>query len=599
MEKQPQRNLLDQPSSRGARVGILLVILAIWLGFALKTAATTSAGVDEIPHLGAGLSYIAFQDFRMNPEHPLLMKYLYALPVYLFEQLPVHLEGLGGLDSERSTFYWGDQGSYGYSVLFGAPPSDVRNALLLGRLAGIATGLLCSLFVYLWLREFKAPYLIRCLGIALLLFYPEFLGYAAMMIFDIPQLLFFAAISYFAWIYTCRPNLKRGILLVLAGGIGTQIKITVSIYLGFYFLLIMLVFAILKNRRKVLHATSILVSTVILYLLLSWVLTGFQFHYTSEIPSSGINKYIPQEAHATSESFVQRLAHSLWTWKVLPESSLAVYNHLTGFEGRSYFFMGELRPRVPISYYFVSLLAKTPVTLLIVIILGPFAFFMRNRKGMRGMRSGFQGLRVLYLCSGSLAILAMLIYSGIGLGHRYLLFIYFPLVILAALVLWGIAQKIERERSVLSGVAILYIIEFALASSNPATYFNPFFATPYKASAYFQGSSTDWGQSIPQSAELLDEFEAKEVNLLLYGLNYPGAFGIPQYRWIDPEDGHPFFKPFANTPDPDLFSLISVNRLERARELYPKLYDREPDLLLHSHVLFFPLYLVEHSSENN
>ena len=35
--------------------------------------------VDEIPHVGAGYSYVTKNDFRLNPEHPPLVKDLAGL----------------------------------------------------------------------------------------------------------------------------------------------------------------------------------------------------------------------------------------------------------------------------------------------------------------------------------------------------------------------------------------------------------------------------------------------------------------------------------------------------------------------------------------
>jgi hypothetical protein len=44
-------------------------------------ALRESAAVDEVAHVGAGLSYLQRLDLRLNPEHPPLAKALAAIPL--------------------------------------------------------------------------------------------------------------------------------------------------------------------------------------------------------------------------------------------------------------------------------------------------------------------------------------------------------------------------------------------------------------------------------------------------------------------------------------------------------------------------------------
>jgi dolichyl-phosphate-mannose-protein mannosyltransferase len=58
--------------------GLLVVLMAILAGGA---ALRESVTVDEVSHIGAGVSYLQKLDLRMNPEHPPLPKILAALPL--------------------------------------------------------------------------------------------------------------------------------------------------------------------------------------------------------------------------------------------------------------------------------------------------------------------------------------------------------------------------------------------------------------------------------------------------------------------------------------------------------------------------------------
>ena len=59
---------------------LLLALMAILAGGA---ALRESATIDEVAHLGAGVSYLQKLDLRLNGEHPPLAKVLAALPLVL------------------------------------------------------------------------------------------------------------------------------------------------------------------------------------------------------------------------------------------------------------------------------------------------------------------------------------------------------------------------------------------------------------------------------------------------------------------------------------------------------------------------------------
>src|SRR5687768_6581977 len=60
-------------------------IAAIVVGVGALIAPGSSLGdspiVDEVPHIGAGYSYVRKLDMRLNPEHPPLVKDLAGLPL--------------------------------------------------------------------------------------------------------------------------------------------------------------------------------------------------------------------------------------------------------------------------------------------------------------------------------------------------------------------------------------------------------------------------------------------------------------------------------------------------------------------------------------
>ncbi len=64
----------------------LAVICAASFGLMLWASRTDSAIMDEQAHIPAGYGYVRMLDYRLNPEHPPLVKALAMLPVMLFVQ---------------------------------------------------------------------------------------------------------------------------------------------------------------------------------------------------------------------------------------------------------------------------------------------------------------------------------------------------------------------------------------------------------------------------------------------------------------------------------------------------------------------------------
>src|SRR4051812_11720106 len=71
--------------------GEILFLAALVIVFATQVfffARSTSATFDENSHLPAGYTYLRWHDYRLNPEHPPLVKKLAAIPLLWTEVWP-------------------------------------------------------------------------------------------------------------------------------------------------------------------------------------------------------------------------------------------------------------------------------------------------------------------------------------------------------------------------------------------------------------------------------------------------------------------------------------------------------------------------------
>ena len=79
-------------SRRVWEAGVVLLFGAIFAASVISFARNSSATYDEVAHLPAGYTYLRWHDYRMNPEHPPLVKKLAALPLLWRQGWPASVD---------------------------------------------------------------------------------------------------------------------------------------------------------------------------------------------------------------------------------------------------------------------------------------------------------------------------------------------------------------------------------------------------------------------------------------------------------------------------------------------------------------------------
>ena len=79
--KQVRSRSSDSEISRTSATLVVALLLALMAALAGGAAQRESVTIDEVAHIGAGVSYLQKLDLRMNAEHPPLPKVLAALPL--------------------------------------------------------------------------------------------------------------------------------------------------------------------------------------------------------------------------------------------------------------------------------------------------------------------------------------------------------------------------------------------------------------------------------------------------------------------------------------------------------------------------------------
>jgi tetratricopeptide (TPR) repeat protein len=165
-----------------------IALLAVFAALAIGAMAQMSITGDEVTHLPAGYSYVTTGDFRMNMQHPPLIKVLAALPLLTLDLTPV-----------REVRGW----QRGREWLFGRTflthnRVPLQRIVFLARLPMVAVGVLLGALIFLWARDLwgAAP---ANLVLLLYVLSPNFLAHAPIVHTDVGVTCFTVMSVYGAW----------------------------------------------------------------------------------------------------------------------------------------------------------------------------------------------------------------------------------------------------------------------------------------------------------------------------------------------------------------------------------------------------------------
>ena len=203
------RDFLESPALT------LLALLLFALGAMGMLADKDSLTMDELAHIPAGYGYVHELDFRLNPEHPPLLKALSALPLALSgKEFPTN--------SPAWTSEINGQWDMGREFIYGS--GNNANALIfLARQGPILITLLLILSLGLWGISLLGPRW-GLLPAILLAFSPTILAHGHYVTTDISAALGFA-LSIITFLRAIeRPSVLRILLSGLAFGIAQSSK---------------------------------------------------------------------------------------------------------------------------------------------------------------------------------------------------------------------------------------------------------------------------------------------------------------------------------------------------------------------------------------
>jgi len=523
----------------------IVALLTTMFGLMFFSAKGDSPIVDEIAHIPSGYSYLTTGDYRLNPEHPPLIKDLAALPL-LFTNVKFPHD-LWAANNPVINNQW----EMGWSFLYkmGNNPDMIK---LVAEVPMMLISLLFGLLVYLWAKELfgkKAG----LFALILYVFNANIIAHSRFVTTDLGISAAFFLSTYLVYKYLKKPNLKTLLWAGLGFGVVLVTKFSAAVLAPTY--LIVWVMLMLRKgketgapllerindkdwRKRAWSGFVAFAGIVLIGVTAMWL---FYIPHTMNMSAEVQKGLIAESGVGPFTKPLQALSGNAVT-KPLAQWLLGftmVTGHVEG--GHDAFLLGQTSNQGWWYYYPVTFVLKTQIALLALIVLTFVFWKLQKRK---------EWFTEVYLWVLPACLLALGMQGKIDLGIRYMLPIYAYIILavspLADLITKENLMKVKDhfKQFVLAWIIVLLVVWYAAAAiliyPHYLCYYNEFVGGYKNGYKYLTDSNTDWGQDIKRLATYVHDNNIQRI----YVDVFPSAFeakyyiGDPMVEW-HVQDGRP------------------------------------------------------------
>ncbi len=551
--------------------GAFALSLILYPLLLLHYTRANSATFDEGMHIAAGHRYWECGDYAINPEHPPLLKLVAAMALRRWQ--------FDGYSSACGTAVTNNMQliGAGYRLMNGAGADQI---LAKARAAAMLFPILLLVTMFFAARAWFGPLAAGC-TVILTVFEPNLTAHGPLVTTDIAVAATTFAAVFSADRYLRRPCTWRLLLLGFTLGLALASKHTAVL------VPIILLVQFLAYYRLT-HADSPRFS--LLRLFLGWfaaclialfVLWGtYQFRY-SALPG-GVQAFeIPAtlENHGESPTMLGRAILGITRFHLLPESYVAGLLYVIQNSTRPSFIFGK-RHDTGVWYYFpVTILVKTPLTILVLVILAVVSP-AQWRKHKR---------EIVVLAIPIVLFLSSAMSSKINLGVRHILPVYPFLILLAASAIAYYAGRSRIAAALCVALLVFQAVSDARSYPNEMAYANEAWGGPQHLYKYLGDSSVDWGQALYRVKDYIARRGISDCWIAWFGARKPTVDGLPCRLLAAPS--------YVEAVDPELLPILPekfsgtvfVSNTLVDYDLYPYLYflQRPPDDVVAGSILVY------------
>jgi len=493
----------------------LILILAISFWLMLSVSLQESATMDELAHIPAGYSYLRYLDYRLNPEHPPLVKVLAAVPL-IFRNLNFPINQTTWTQNINGQWAVGNQFIY-------HSDNDADQIIFWARLGPIILTLLLMFLIYIWAKELLGE---RWALLPTLLFglSPAVLTHGHYVTTDIGAALGVVSATYFFIKFLHKPTRWHLIFAGLAFGTAQLMKFS-AVLLAPYFMILVLIWC-LRQRNWLKYIFSLIAIFLVGYLLVYLVYFVFTLNYpvtkqvadTESILTSFKYRWLADfDIKMAGNALSRPLAHYLLGVLMALQRSAS---------GNTAYFLGQVSSAGWWYYFPVVFLAKEPLPSLILIGLALIFGVWTILKPKTYNLKPFNDYLGTHFPEFSMLIFVVFYWvysmnSSLNIGVRHLLptmpFIY--ILTTAGLKNW---VNSRRFASILKFCLILFflfwfVLEMIWAYPFYLSYFNQAAGGIDKGYRIVTDSNYDWGQDLKRLATFMKEKDIKKIAVDYFG----------------------------------------------------------------------------------
>jgi hypothetical protein len=574
------------------------IIITTAVVLSIASSWDESLIVDEIPHIGAGYSYLTKGDMRLNPEHPPLAKDLAAIPL-LFLNLK---------QGAFNTKFWqtdvNGQWEFGRNLIFNSG-NDADQIRHFARLPILLFFVLSAVLIFKWARRLYGN-AGAIIALILFSFSSTVIAHSRFVTTDMAALFGVFFSTYFFLKYLRNQTWKNLIIASVFFGIAMCLKFSTLLLIPF-FLLTALIWGLLKKQLKIPAATILIF--LIGFAVIVWPLYFLNtLNYPAERQKRDTQEILSRVYGESYEKFSPTLNLVVWASDKPALKPLAQYAlgslrvlHQTASEPHNVYFLGDVLLYGSHFYFPVVYFLKEPLAWwgLVVISLLFLAWQFRNpvagwvNRGWDFARNHFEEFAmILWL----IVYWATSINSSLNIGVRHLLPIY-PFAIL--LVSGQIARIIQNAKIKMQNdnakfkkfnprfsFSILiftfcillgwYVVENLKTFPLYLTYFNQAAGGPSGGYRYVTDSNLDWGQDLIRFSDWVKKNNIPKIELDYFGWADQSYYLGSRFEWL-------WSKKYLNAEDfkaknkSDGWLAVSVTYLQESEG--PKEYPNHPNYL--------------------
>ncbi len=545
---------------------IAFLILAATFVVCFSSSLNDCWTFDETAHIAAGYSYLSQQDYRLNPEHPPLIKDIAAFPL-LFSDLNFPRDHSSWIQAENPV--WWLQFDFASQFLYqsGNNPDQI---MLLARTSMILVLLFLIGLVFFWCKK-NFGQQTALLSLVLMCLSPTLLAHGRLVTTDVGAALG-VVMTIFFWLRLLKkPQLLNIILAAVILGISLLFKFSLVLLIPFL-AIITLMYAWVKQKSFIKYSLTAILVGLIALILVIWPI--YYFH-TFNYP---IQQQVKDTTFNLENSSAPEIVSDILIWMSSQPVLRAISQYFTGFimvasrtaGGNTTFFLGQISAESWKTYFPVVYLIKVPLSfhLLTLIALGFFINSFRRKKNIAVKQWIAKYFPEISIFLFIVIYWAVSIKGNLNIGIRHLLPV-FPLTIIlvSRFISFWLKKPYLKTKYLLLGLIIFWqFTSIVRIYPHFLAYFNQLTGGPTNGYQYVTDSNLDWGQDLRRLASFVEKNKIESIYLNYFGGGSPEYYlGSKYHRWDSRQD--------PNQLPANSYLAVSVNELQGGRAIPVKGFD--------------------------